>query len=210
MFLPLFGGGFEANAFVFSAGKSAVVDAGGDPIRVLETLKEYSIKPSFFINTHCHFDHIGSLPELLDEFPDAVVVMHELDAAAVRDHLDDRILARLFGRMVPLFDVDLVVSGGEVIDLDGIGLQVLHTPGHTPGGISLFERDSKMLLTGDVVFSEGVGRTDFAGGDADALKSSLEFLVGFCSENGVKRIFPGHGQDADPEAIKRALQFYFP
>jgi glyoxylase-like metal-dependent hydrolase (beta-lactamase superfamily II) len=135
--------------------------------------------------------------------------LHELDAKAIREVDDGRVLSRLFNSPFPLFGVGRTVVDGDVLDLGGVGLEVLHTPGHTPGSICLYDRVDGVLFTGDTVFAEGVGRTDFAGGDAGALRESLERLVGFCEENGVEKIYPGHGPEGTPEDIRRTLQFYF-
>ena len=134
------------------------------------------------INTHGHFDHIGGNAY----FYNAKILIHENDAAILEAGDLERSNAGFFeGKLKPR-KVDRNLKEGDVVS----NLKVIHTPGHSPGSICLYDEKRKILFSGDTVFSDGVGRTDLAGGDPQALGESLEKL----RKLNIEKILPGHGE----------------
>jgi len=141
---------------------------------------------SSVINTHCHFDHIGGN----GFFFNAKTAMHEVDAPVLENGDADASMAEFFdGNMKPR-QVDTKLKEGDTIKAGGMELEVIHTPGHTPGSICLYDKKSRTLFSGDTVFADGVGRTDTPGGDPAALQASLDKLA----KLKVDKIMPGHGE----------------
>ncbi len=136
------------------------------------------------ILTHCHYDHIGAVPDIV-EATGARVAMHEKDMALLRGGA----MAAIFNAPRPEFKVDIMLKDNETIGLGDSLLEVIPTPGHTPGSICLYNEKTKELFTGDTVFEGGsFGRTDL-GGDPGAMIRSLEKLT----KLDVSVLYPGHG-----------------
>lgn len=207
MFKPIFSGDYSANTYLVGGGSLAVVDVGFQFKRVENEILELQYTHSSFINTHIHFDHACDCHLLCGLGFDCMI--HQDEAAYMEDGSGDASLAGLFGGRFNPVSVDRRLCNGDLIDLDGVVLEVLHTPGHSPGSICLYEPDSRILITGDTVFASGVGRTDLFGGDSDALRDSVERLVGFCDKRGVDEIFPGHGPSASVDCVERNFETYF-
>ncbi len=187
---------YDSNAYLVDAKRKTLVDAGMSAGRVLQGLGGGL---DLIILTHCHFDHVGAVPEIV-KATGAKVAMHERDAAIL--HKDAA--AAIFNAQQAQFDVDIVLRDGEVIDLGDISLQVIHTPGHTPGSICLYDKESKVLFTGDTVFEGGsFGRTDI-GGDPEAMLRSLEALT----KLDVSALYPGHGGAVTRKARESLLASY--
>ena len=141
------------------------------------------------INTHSHPDHCEASQALADitrsnagqgQAKQALIAFHEDEVAYRRE------MAQRFGMHVEM-EPDLLLREGD-LDLGNVHLKVLHTPGHSPGSISLYWADQRVLITGDVVFYGGIGRTDLPGGDGQLLKQSIERL----SEFDTEYLLPGH------------------
>jgi glyoxylase-like metal-dependent hydrolase (beta-lactamase superfamily II) len=187
---------YDSNAYLIDAKRKTLVDAGMSAGRVLQSL-DGSL--DLIILTHCHFDHVGAVPEII-KATGAKVAMHEKDAAI----LHNDVAAAMFDARRPQFDVDIPLKDGDVIDLEDIKLQVIHTPGHTPGSICLYEPVTKVLFTGDTVFEGGsFGRTDI-GGDSGAMLRSLEALT----KLDVSALYPGHGGAVEKRAKEWLLASY--
>jgi glyoxylase-like metal-dependent hydrolase (beta-lactamase superfamily II) len=174
---------YDSNAYLIDAKRKTLVDAGMNASRVLHDL---SGGLDLIILTHCHYDHIGAVPEIV-RATGAKVAMHGKDVPLLRSEKEGS--AKMFNAPQPEFTVDIVLEDGESIDLGGMTLQVIHTPGHTPGSICLYDPGTKELFTGDTVFEGGsFGRTDI-GGDSEAMVRSLETLT----KLDVSAFYPGHG-----------------
>jgi glyoxylase-like metal-dependent hydrolase (beta-lactamase superfamily II) len=153
------------------------------------------------ILTHCHYDHIGAVPDIV-RATGALVAMHETDVALLYD--DRASAAAMFNAPRPEFKVDMVLKNDDVIELGDAMLKVIHTPGHTPGSICLYNAATKELFTGDTVFEGGsFGRTDL-GGDSEAMIRSLETLT----KLDVSVLYPGHGGVVDKRAKESLLASY--
>jgi hydroxyacylglutathione hydrolase len=207
MICELWGRGSECNCFLVAGDRLAVIDSG-NPDAVLDKVGGLDIPTDYLINTHYHFDHVLGVP-VLKERLGGKVALHDEDAKLLEGCDDHYVLSYLFQEDCPKIEVDLRLHGGEVLDLGGVVLEVIHTPGHSPGGICLYEPDSRTLFSGDTVFADGVGRTDFPGGDAEALRKSVEKLIALHEAKGIERILPGHGPAASGKALRNIYNEYF-
>ena len=182
------GSPFDGNVYLILDEVPVLIDAGMDPEPTLRKIKKY-IDPKeieMIILTHSHHDHSGGVPRL-KEATGAKVMIHEEEAGFLGD--DMATVAYLFGLSAPEIEADGTLKEGDVINLGKWRLEVMHTPGHSPGGICLYEPRARVLFSGDTVFPQGnIGRTDlFAGCDAD-LVSSIERLT----KLDVEVLYPGH------------------
>ncbi|MGZ4926412.1 MAG: MBL fold metallo-hydrolase [Halobacteriota archaeon] len=189
---------YESNTFWLSARKNAVVDLGS-----VITAKQLPLDEACcIILTHLHYDHTAAL-DGLKLSGKTVVMMHEADAKAIGTSAS---AAHFFGARAPKFRVDTVLTDGAEIDLGDTTLRVIHTPGHTPGSICLYEVQSKSLFSGDTVFPYGsIGRTDLPGGSSRHLIRSISRLVAL----DVSVLYPGHGEvtaNNVNEQIKQSLK----
>ncbi len=191
MIVPVMGLGDVCNCFIVAGKKCAVIDAGS-PRLVFEKLGDLNIGIDYLLTTHYHYDHVSGLPFLKDNLG-GVVAVHEADSSALEEGDKSRVLSYLFDRECPMVSVGWKLKDGDLVDLGGLVLEVIHTPGHTPGCVCFYEPVSRSLFSGDTVFSDGVGRTDFAGGSFSDLKKSVERLVKLHKERGVGTVYPGHG-----------------
>ena len=137
-------------------------------------------------NTHGHFDHIGGN----GYFFNAKKGIHEADAPIIENADEDTAVAEYFdGKMTPK-KVDIKLKDGEKISVGGKEFKVIHTPGHTSGSVCFYCEKEKLLISGDIIFADGIGRTDLPGSDPNAMKKSLEKL----SKLNIEKILPGHGE----------------
>lgn len=185
---------YDANAFLVAAEKPVLVDVGMNASYILDRITEI-MEPDeveTIILTHGHYDHWGAVEEVKQR-TGASVVLHEYDMYLLDDDISN--VAAMFGAHGGGFTPDRLLCAGELIELgDGSSLEVIHTPGHTPGSISLYHTRSKILFTGDTVFPGGsFGRTDLTGGSQEQLVESLKLLSGL----DVEVMYPGHGDVTD-------------
>jgi len=179
---------YDANSYLING--KVLVDTGMNTSALIAAIeKNIDIKElELIILTHCHFDHTAAAGEIAKK-SGARVAIHMEDAPLLKD--DNISAASLFGRRPPVLEPDMLLEDGQRIRVsEDEELEVIHTPGHTPGCICLYEPGSKSLFSGDTVFPEGsIGRTDFDGGDPSALTASISKLTAL----DVKTLYPGHG-----------------
>jgi hydroxyacylglutathione hydrolase len=184
------GHGLTENTFVFrrdDSDRALVVDPGAEEDRILATVEEMGASVEAILLTHTHFDHIGAVAPLA-KATSAPVWCPEIEVPVLAD-----IMAFVpwpgFGPFES-YDADETVSGGEKLELAGFDIDVLHTPGHSPGHVTYSIADERALFSGDVLFQGSVGRVDLPGGDGPTLMESLRLLVeSFPPETTVH---PGH------------------
>jgi glyoxylase-like metal-dependent hydrolase (beta-lactamase superfamily II) len=165
-------GPLQANCFIVGCEKTrqaVVIDPGGDADRILAALAKEKLTLSAIIDTHGHFDHIGA-NQPLQAATNAQIMIHQLDAPMLDDMVQSAAAWGLKVESSP--KPDRLIDEGDVIAFGELELKVLHTPGHTPGGISLYA-DSAVFV-GDTLFSGSIGRTDFPGGDYNTLINSIQ------------------------------------
>ncbi len=167
--------------------EGAIIDPGGDADKILDALKKIHANIKYIIATHAHFDHVLAVPILLDYF-DANFIMHNEDLEILeystylcRSYVPDW--------SPPDVDDENFVDEGDEIVFGDISLKVIHTPGHTPGSISLY--GGEYVFTGDTLFRNAIGRTDFPGGNWEQMVESIIRLMALPDETIV---FPGHGR----------------
>lgn len=168
---------------------AAVVDPGWGADHIYGKLIKLGLKCEMILLTHGHADHTGALGELRRK-TGAPVYIHTGDAKMLVDPALSQ--ARYLGAPVEvLAQPEHLISDGDKIALRGTTIEVMHTPGHTPGSVCYILRDDGIILSGDTLFRESVGRYDLAGGDYKELMRSLEKLA---SLEGDWRVYPGHGR----------------
>lgn len=174
-------------------GPALVIDPGAHPERLMAFVREHGYDVRLIVNTHGHGDHIGCNAALKRAFPGAELAIHEADAPLLADpHLN---LSAFFGFSASSPPADQLLKDGHDVALGNLTFEVIHVPGHSPGGICLGRRaadgDPPVLFTGDCLFAGGIGRSDFPGGDGAALlKGIRDRLLTWPDET---LVYPGHG-----------------
>ena len=159
-----------------------VIDPGGDYNKIKKIIDQAGLKPKVVINTHGHGDHIGANKEF-----NIPVWIHRLDADFLTD--PSKNLSGAFGFFLKTKTASRLLEDGDILSVGKYKLEVIHTPGHTPGSICL--KTEGVVFTGDTLFCQGIGRTDFAyGSEEDILRSIKERLFALDDDY---IIYPGHG-----------------
>jgi hydroxyacylglutathione hydrolase len=196
-------GPLMANCFIFGCDETkeaVVIDPGGDADRILFSLEDSGLKVKYIINTHGHFDHVSANGKIKDA-TGADILIHPLDASMLGSLSTN---AALFGISVENSPpCDQTIEEGDTVSFGKITLKVIHTPGHTPGGISLYT--DKIVFVGDTLFAGSIGRTDFPGGDFNTLISSIRTKL-FKMDDDV-RVLSGHGPETSIGSEKRFNPF---
>jgi hydroxyacylglutathione hydrolase len=181
-------GPIMANCFILGCEETkeaAVIDPGDEADRILMTLAKSALTVKYIINTHGHFDHV-SANKRLKEATGADILIHPLDAPMLNQLAAAASAWGFSSENSP--PPDRMLEDGDVVTVGNIELTVLHTPGHTPGGISLYTDGA--VFVGDTLFAGSIGRTDFPGGDFDTLKSSIQRKL--YTLNDDVAVYPGH------------------
>ncbi len=181
----------EVNCYILAdedTNEAVVIDPGGDEKEILNLLDRHKFKLQLIIDTHGHFDHVdANLP--LKEATGAKIAIHEADAAALSHPSQEALF--FTGNRLRLSEPDILVKEGDVLSFGKYRLKVLHTPGHTPGGISLLPEGLKDVYVGDLLFAGSIGRTDFPGGSFDALIEAVKTKIFTLGDD--YNVYPGHG-----------------
>jgi hydroxyacylglutathione hydrolase len=182
-------GNLGANCYILYCEKTmegAVIDPGGNAQDIINIIKREKIKIVSIINTHGHADHIGANDEI-KEYTGAPVLIHREDAAMLTSSQGN--LSMYIGNNLICQAADRFLADKEIIQVGKIEIQVLHTPGHTPGGICLKAND--VVFSGDTLFEQSVGRSDFPGGSHSQLVNSIKEKLLVLPD--ATKILPGHG-----------------
>ena|SRR5436305_577019 len=178
------------NCFLFRADgsdRALIVDPGDEAERILGPVDELGLGIDAILLTHCHFDHIGAVAPVA-KATGAPVYCPEIEVPVLADIMSF-VPWPGFGPFES-YDADETVSGGETLELAGLEIDVIFTPGHSPGHVSYSVRAEDSLFSGDVLFQGSVGRTDLPGGDWATLLASIGKLVD--SHSPETTVFPGH------------------
>lgn len=196
-------GPLETNCYIIADEKSkiaAIIDPGENAKQIINAVNEAELKVKYIFLTHGHSDHIAALKEI-KEATGAKIVIHELDAHMLTSSESN--LSFLLGERFTQPSADIKLKGSEEFRLGDLFLEIIHTPGHTPGGISI--KVGNVVFTGDTLFAGSIGRTDFPGGSFDMLISSIkEKLLKLDDDT---KIFPGHGESSTIGYEKRMNPF---
>lgn len=181
----------EVNCYVLGDEKTkeaVVIDPGGDAEDILEALNHEGLTLKLIIDTHGHFDHVDANQALKDA-TGAEIAIHELDAGMLSKPSQEALF--FTGNRLRLSQADVLLKEGDIISFGEYRLKVLHTPGHTPGGISLVLENQPLVYVGDLLFAGSIGRTDFPGGSLEALTNAVRTKIFPLGDNYI--VFPGHG-----------------
>jgi hydroxyacylglutathione hydrolase len=175
-----------------TTGSCIIIDPGcfgeKEEQRLVHYLRDNSLTPEYIVNTHAHFDHLMGL-RFLHGLYNIPFRLHPLEENNLKRASD---IARVFGFQMIQPECDYTpLEDGEILTYGTSSLKVLHTPGHSPGSVCLYDEQSSRLFTGDLLFAGSVGRTDLPGGDYDLLEKSLSEKIRPLPAQTV--VFPGHG-----------------
>ncbi|MHB0945764.1 MAG: MBL fold metallo-hydrolase [Sedimentisphaerales bacterium] len=190
-------GSYENNCYVIRSGKNTgdclIIDTGLDSKPLIAFLKKENLNPVFLVLTHGHADHIAGAAELRRIFKNIKVCIHKDDSKMLGDAGSN--FSRFAGVEIITAPADIIFDKETEFEFDGMKFQIIHTPGHTLGGICLYNKENNVLFSGDSLFAGSIGRTDFSGYDAE---KSMEQLI-----EGIKTkllilpeettVLPGHG-----------------
>jgi hydroxyacylglutathione hydrolase len=169
--------------------EAALVDPGGDAERIRQTLKQLNLTPAQILLTHGHLDHVGAAAELAAYYQVPIVGPHKLDTYWLEGL---PLQSQMFGLPeCTVFTPDRWLEEGETVSVGQVTLEVLHCPGHTPGHIVFFDRTGGLLISGDVIFNGGVGRSDFPRGNHQHLIESIKTKLLPLGDD--VSFVPGHG-----------------
>jgi glyoxylase-like metal-dependent hydrolase (beta-lactamase superfamily II) len=182
-------GPIMANSFVLGCEETheaAVIDPGDEADRILLALAESDLSLKYIINTHGHLDHVAA-NKRLKEITGAPILIHPLDAPMLNQVASSAAAWGIRAENSPPPDREL--EDGDNVTFGNVSLKVIHTPGHTPGGISLYT--DREVFVGDTLFAGSIGRTDFPGGSFETIKKSIRQKL-FALDDDLT-VYPGHG-----------------
>ncbi|BAT71974.1 hydroxyacylglutathione hydrolase [Thermosulfidibacter takaii ABI70S6] len=184
-------GPLEVNCYIIWDEKTkegAIIDPGAEGKRLERILEVEGIDLKYIINTHGHVDHIGANKDIKEAFPDAQLAIHSKDLALLHNALNSFIAPMVGAKASP--EPDILLEEGDNIEFGNITLEVIHTPGHTPGSICLYSPEG-IMFTGDTLFAGSVGRVDLPMAEPDKLIPSIKEKILKYPDDTV--ILPGHG-----------------
>jgi glyoxylase-like metal-dependent hydrolase (beta-lactamase superfamily II) len=197
-------GPFAENCYVVGTPpRVAIVDPGAESDRIVATIDAEGWKPEAVILTHGHIDHIAHAAHVCERYGIGVWI-HRADVHLLGTAQFPEFYAMLGARPCP--EPTGFLEPGQKVDVAGLSLDVVHTPGHTPGGVCLFDAASGQALVGDTIFRRGVGRTDLPGGDFATLARSVRDVL--FAVAGDWQLWPGHGPETGLEEERQENPFF--
>lgn len=191
---------YGANCYIVGSEKTkeaAIIDPGAEFNKIDKKLNELGLAPKMVILTHYHGDHIGAVEEFVEKYGTKVYI-HKEDAEALNNS-SMNFSKSMFGKGISI-KADAELEDGDIINLGDLKFEIIHTPGHTRGGICI--RVGNIMMTGDTLFNNSIGRTDFPGGSFDEIIKSIKEKIFKYDEDTV--IYPGH---MSPSTIKKERKY---
>jgi len=186
-------GQLQTNCYLYyekEEGKCFIIDPGDDAGYIMNKIKDLGLIPKAILATHGHFDHLLAVSELKLAY-DIPFYLNRKDLAILkRQQSTAKFFTGLDTDPPAMPDRDL--KEGDFLKIDSSELMVIETSGHTPGGVSFYNEKKKMIFVGDLVFKNGVGRTDLKGGNWKQLQHSIQKIKNLADE---LLVFPGHGEE---------------
>jgi len=183
-------GPIQENCFLFrrdGSDRALIVDPGEEADRLLAAIDELGVTLDGILLTHCHFDHVGAVAPIA-RATGAEVWVPEIEKPVLAD-IDSYVPWPEFGPFES-WDAEHTLTGGEKLELAGFEIDVLFTPGHSPGHVTFHVADEQAIFSGDVLFQGSVGRTDLPGGDPQVLMETLKTLAATLPDETT--VHPGH------------------
>lgn len=202
-------GDWQTNCYVVSvppARECWIVDCGMQPKKMLDAIEREKLQPVGLLLTHAHLDHIAGVDEALARFGPLPMWIHEAEAGWCSEPLLN--LSALAGLRVRVTEPQHLLKGGEVLELGASRWRVLHTPGHSPGGVCYVCDEAKVALVGDVLFAGSIGRIDFPTSDPASMARSLRDVMLKLPDDIT--IYPGHGPSSTIGRERRSNPYLAP
>jgi hydroxyacylglutathione hydrolase len=194
---------YAANCYLVyseSNKEGIIIDPGGDADDIIAEIKNLGLDIKYIILTHGHGDHIAGVREI-KEYTNAPVAIHKDDEHLLKNGKDN--LSSIMAMGTVELTADILLDDGDEISFGDLNAKILHTPGHTPGGISIKIENS--IFTGDTLFAGSVGRTDFEGGSFENIINSIKNKILEYPEDTV--VYPGHGPSSTIKTEKATNPF---
>jgi glyoxylase-like metal-dependent hydrolase (beta-lactamase superfamily II) len=198
-------GPFGTNCYVVGAkvgGPGLIIDPGADARQILAAVNDSRLKISLIVITHAHIDHIGALSQV-KEATGADFAIHEAEAKGGMGMFSRMLSTMTGGSFSPPPKPERLLKDGDSIDIGDLKFKVLYTPGHSPGGISLY--GNGVLFSGDTLFNYGIGRTDFPGCSYEQIMDSINNKLMILPDETL--VYPGHGPATKIGEEKRGNPF---
>lgn len=197
-------GPFAENCYLVGAApRIAIVDPGAESDLIAEHIDRQGWKPEAILLTHGHIDHVAHCAHVAERYAIPVYI-HRADLALLTQPQFPEFAAMLGARVCPA--PAGFFEEGVPVEVAGLTLRVIHTPGHTPGGVCLLDAESRQALVGDTIFYRGIGRTDLPGGDFATLATSVRDRL--FTLDGDWQLWPGHGQETRLEEERQENPFF--
>jgi hydroxyacylglutathione hydrolase len=196
---------FAENSYVLwpaGGAQAVIVDPGFEPEKIVAVVNRHRLTPVIILNTHGHVDHIAGNEAMKGAYPDAALVVGRGDAPLLSD--PDLNLSGPFGMPIVSPPAERLLDEGDVVEAAGLRFDVLDLPGHSPGHVVFILRDDgrTIVIGGDVVFRDSIGRTDFPGGSLPQLLAGIRDKLWSLPDDAV--IYPGHGPETTVGDEKRS------
>ena len=195
--------GHYTNTYIINDEKQAlIIDPAFDYEKIINYIKENLLDVKYIVITHAHADHIGAL-EKVQKYTHAKVIIHKLDKQALLFEAEN--YSDMFSIKKQNIDIKdlIVVEDGFKFNLGNMSFEIIHTPGHTAGSICIYEENSKVLFSGDTIFSDAYGRCDLYKGNFNDMLNSLRKLFNKFSDI---MIYPGHGEISNIDIAKKRIK----
>lgn len=195
IFQAMMVGSYLSNCYIVGSDttkEAAIIDPGGSFDKIENQLNELDLTPKIIILTHAHGDHIAAVKDFVEKYHTKVYV-HKDDAKMLMD-ANLNLSKYVTGKNISITP-DVLLNDGDTVNLGDLNFEIIHTPGHTKGGICI--KIENIMFTGDTLFNKSIGRTDFEGGSYDEIISSITDKIFKYDDDTV--IYPGHNS---PSTIK--------